>query len=74
MLLETFPNKGKVINIINNSNNNNDNENNKDSKSNNSNTNNNDNGKSFKYDNSDKGYEWSYVLIIQAFLEPAFYN
>ena len=28
----------------------------------------------FSNDNSDRSYDWSYVLLIQAFLKPAFCN
>ena len=45
--------------------------NNKDSKSNKSNNHNN---KSFSNDNSDRSYDLSYTLLIQAFLKLAFYN
>ena len=41
---------------------------------NNSNTSNNDNNKIFSNDNSDRSYDWSYVLLTQAFLKLAFYN
>ena len=41
--------------------------NNKDSKGNNSNSSNNDNNKSFGNDYSDRGYDWSYVQLTQAF-------
>ena len=47
--------------------------NNKDSKSNNNNDNNNDNNKSFSND-SNRSYDWSYVLLTQAFLKLDFYN
>ena len=46
----------------------------KDSNSNNNNSSKHDNNKSLSNDNSDRNYDWSYVLLTQAFLKRAFYN
>ena len=48
--------------------------NNKDSKCDNNNNSNNDNNKSFSNDDSDRSYDWSHVLLTQAFLKLDFYN
>ena len=46
----------------------------KDSNSNSNNSSKHDNNKSLSNDNSDRNYDWSYVLLTQAFLKRAFYN
>ena len=51
----------------------NNNEINTDWKSSDNNAANNDNNKSFSDDNSDKSYDWSYLLLIQVVLNQIFY-